>query len=238
MGIKEDLYERYDDVLFNALMSEVAKEEGKRLIEENERLKADPSFEIPEPVYRHGLQTIRRAFREKAKKTAGRKVGRIIFRVAVVIMILVLLTAIVFAAFPDLRAELLNTFLNVYETHTDFTFTAEGNETNDDLQITTQWFPSGFELSEQNGTSLEYWEIWRKGSSMLTIKKSTAQTQHIDTENAKIEPILIQQYSGSIITKPSVCRIIWLNTDNGIAYYVCGEEVDEETVIKIAKNLH
>ena len=238
MGIKKNLYEQYDDVFFKALMSDVAKEEGKRLIEENERLKADPSFEMPEPVYRHGLQTIRRAFRKEVRDTKTRKAGRLIYRIAAVIIVLMLLTAIVFAAFPDLRAELLNTFLNIYETHTDFTFTPENTETNDALQITTLWFPSGFELSEKNGTSLEYWEIWRKGSGMITIKKSTAQTQHIDTENAKIELILVQQYSGYIITKPSVCRIIWLNTDNGVTYYVCGEDVDEETVIKIAKNMH
>jgi len=238
MGIKEDFYEQYDDLVFKAMMSEVAKEEGKRLIAENERLKSDPEFEMPETVYKNGLKTIRKTFREKATKTAGRKAGRIIYRVAVVIMILVLLTAVAFAAFPDLRAEFFNMFLNIYETHTDFSFTSEKYETYDDLQITTLWFPSGFELSEKNGTSEEYWKIWRNGSGTITIKKSTAQTQHIDTENAKIEPILIQQYSGSIITKPSVCRIIWLNTDNGVTYYVCGEDVDEETVIKIANNLY
>ena len=238
MGIKEEFYEQYDDILFKAVMSQVAKEQGKRLIEENERLKDDPSFEVWEKSYKHGLQTIRGVFRKGTREVKTKKMGRLVYRIAVAVMILVIFTAVAFAAFPDFRADFVNMFLNIYETHTDFTFTPETKESNEDLQITTLWFPNGFELVEKNETSLEYWEIWRKGNSMITLRKSMIQIQHIDTENARVDPILIQSYSGSIITKPCVCRIIWLNTDNGIVYYASGEEVEEQTIITIANSMH
>ena len=122
MGIKEDLYEQYDDVFFHAVMSEVAKKEGKRLIEENERLKADPSSALPEAVYKRGLKTIRRAFRGKGTGTEGRKAGRIIYRAAVVIVILILALAIAVVAFPELKEKATSQFMNTFETHTDFVF--------------------------------------------------------------------------------------------------------------------
>ena len=159
MGIKKNLYEQYDDVFFKALMSDVAKEEGKRLIEENERLKADPSFEMPETVYRRGLQTIRRAFREKAKKTAGRKAGRIIYRVAVVICVLVLLAVIAFALFPDLKANIANAFMHEYETHTDFMFQYD-TPSEEERMIRIEWLPQGFELEKKGETYNENWEKW------------------------------------------------------------------------------
>lgn len=43
----EKLQEQYEDALFALLMEEFAAEEGKSALEENERLKCDPAFDVP-----------------------------------------------------------------------------------------------------------------------------------------------------------------------------------------------
>lgn len=48
----ERLTEQYEDALFALLMDSVAEEEGKKAIELNERLKADPEAEVPAEVRR------------------------------------------------------------------------------------------------------------------------------------------------------------------------------------------
>ncbi len=47
-----------EETIFAQMMEEVAKEEGRRALEENERLKNDESFAVPESVYLKGLATI------------------------------------------------------------------------------------------------------------------------------------------------------------------------------------
>ena len=236
MGIKEDLYERYDNVLFNALMSEVAKEEGKRLIEENERLKADPSFNVSERYYKHGLQTIRRAFRKEVRDTKTRKAGRLIYRIAAVIIVLILLTAVVFAAFPDLRAKVFNTFMHEYETHTDFIFQAEGPN-DEEHTIKIEWLPEGFELEATGEAWDEYWEKWSdKNGRAVILCKCDPVTQSFDTEDAEISSLLIQDYQGNMIKKNNNIQIVWFNQNNNFVYTVTTEFLTESEAIEIAQN--
>ena len=60
MTRREKLQEQYEDALFALLMDDLAVEEGKKAYEENERLKADSSFEVPSKAlcrdYRQMLQ--------------------------------------------------------------------------------------------------------------------------------------------------------------------------------------
>ena len=63
MNRREDLSEQLEETLFAQMMKEVAKEEGRRALEENERLKNDEGFVVPESVYLKGLSTIKKHFR-------------------------------------------------------------------------------------------------------------------------------------------------------------------------------
>ena len=58
MNRREDLSEQLEETIFAQMMEEVAKEEGRRALEENERLKNDDNFVVPESVYLKGLATI------------------------------------------------------------------------------------------------------------------------------------------------------------------------------------
>ena len=65
MTKREQLIEQYEDALFALLMDSVAEEEGKKAIELNERLKADPEAEVPAEVRRRCEKLIRHEFNRK-----------------------------------------------------------------------------------------------------------------------------------------------------------------------------
>jgi len=50
MNRRDELRERYEDALFAFLMEDVIETEGKKMLEENERLKQDPLAAVPEAV--------------------------------------------------------------------------------------------------------------------------------------------------------------------------------------------
>lgn len=60
MTRREMLVERYEDALFALLMNEVAEAEGRKALEENQRLCDSGEMVIPEEVHRRCLRTIAR----------------------------------------------------------------------------------------------------------------------------------------------------------------------------------
>lgn len=237
MKSKEQLLEQYDDLLFTALMERVAEKEGARLMEENAKLRADPSMDIPAESYQRGLQAINRAFAAHARRSGARVAGRVLRNIAVAVLVITLITAVSFAAFPELRAHVINTFLDIYETHTDFSFGETSFEAGD-LTLDIKWLPDGFKLKEEGSTHNEEWKIyWDGADAYIILEKSTPITQSVDTENARIERISIQDFDGTLILKDDMVDIVWLNTISHTVYSVMAQQVDVEDVITIGENL-
>ena len=59
MTDREKLEENFEDALFALLMDDIAREEGERLLRENEALQAEPN--APRPDEERCMRTIRRA---------------------------------------------------------------------------------------------------------------------------------------------------------------------------------
>ena len=125
MTREEQLMQEYEDLTFKILMDRVSQAEGARLLEENERLLADPAAAVPESVQRRTEKTIQDAFDGRKKEFVHRSLRRAL-KVAVIAAILLATTAtVVFAVSPTARAKMKNTIRNVYETHTDFNYTGD-----------------------------------------------------------------------------------------------------------------
>lgn len=69
MNRRDELRERYEDALFAFLMEDVIETEGKKMLEENERLKQDPLAAVPEAVDYRCIQTIKRGFAKERRHT-------------------------------------------------------------------------------------------------------------------------------------------------------------------------
>lgn len=235
MDIKKDLYEQYDEILFKTLMSEVAKQEGKRLIEENERLKTDSSFEMPMDIYKHGLQTIQRAFRSKLRGYKFKAGKRIMYRFVSVVFVVVLFLVIACAAFPNLKATIFNTFLDIYETHFSFSFKESNKDASYEINI--GWLPNGFNEKEEGEGPFNTWKLYlNNNGSYIHLEKSDPITQVIDSEDATITETSVQGYDATVVVSDEKMDLVWLNTDNQIVYYVLTEGISFDELMKIAEN--
>lgn len=73
MHEQEKLYEQYEDAVFALLMDKVAEENGKKLLQQNEALLADPDADVPETLSKRCLRTIEKAYRKSQWKAAAKK---------------------------------------------------------------------------------------------------------------------------------------------------------------------
>lgn len=237
MTREEQLMQEYEDVTFRILMDRVAQSEGKKALEENERLLADPAAAVPEAVERRAHKTIQRMFDQHKKEHTHHSLRKA-WKIAVIAAIfLALMVTVVFAASPAIRAKTYNMVKNVYETHTDFTF-PEDYPVSQELEINTGWIPDGFQLQDEGAIKSYSWEIYENGpEERILVEKSYPYETSIDTENAEITAVTVQGFDATLITKDKEARIIWLNTDCGIVYYIGTEGISSEELLRIAENI-
>lgn len=237
MTREEQLMQEYEDLTFKILMDRVSQAEGARLLEENERLLADPAAAVPESVQRRTEKTIQDAFDGRKKEFVHRSLRRAL-KVAVIAAILLTTTAtVVFAVSPTARAKMKNTIRNVYETHTDFNYTGD-TQSPEELEITTGWLPEGFSVQDEGSIGTHTWEDYINATGdTINIQKSYPISMAVDTENADITYIDIQGYDATFITKNDEVRVLWLNTDKNVVYFINSEGLPPDTILKIAENI-
>lgn len=233
----KELFEQYEDAYFAILMDRVANEEGRKAIELNRQLKEDSNAEVPETVRRSCEKTIRKAFAAQMRKKTGRNLWRALHTASILVLIIATTMTISFAAFPELRIAVVNMILETYETYTDFSFEAE-NEVAPELEIALGWIPDGFVLSEDDSTLNCAWKCLENvEGATIFVEKTTPNSISIDTEDAQIEEIEIQGYEATLVTKGDEARVIWLNEDKNIVYFVDAEGVSVDLMLQVAKNV-
>lgn len=170
----------------------------------------------------------------KPQKKRGRRIWKAVSAILSVLLVLVATLTISFVAFPDLRINVLNMILEVYEAHTDFSF-----EEDPELEITVGWMPEGFGLVEDEGNSDSSWKTFQndEGAS-VHIKKSKPVTMSVDTEDAQMKEIRMHGYKATLITKGYEARVIWHNTDEDRVYFVNTEYLPAKTMLRVAKSIH
>ena len=163
-------------------------------------------------------------------------------RVAVIAAILVaLLTGVTFAAFPDVRAKVINTILDIYDTHTNFSFDSDVEKklmpTSSELDIHVGWLPENFTKVNDVSNGTYTFERYENGEKVIRICKSLPYSIAVDTENAEITSIDIHGYEATLVKKSPEHSILWLNTDTSIVYFIYTNGVSPEIMLKIAENI-
>ena len=103
MTRREKLFDDYENALFAFLMEDVAEEQGRQALADNERLRDAPEAAMPELLRRRCEHTIRHGVAVERRRAAGRVAFRLVSRVAVVVMVLVLSLTVAFAASPSMQ---------------------------------------------------------------------------------------------------------------------------------------
>lgn len=251
MTKREQLQDNVEDAVFALLMEDVVEQEGKRLLEENERLKQDPSAKVPDAFDKRCRQIIKRSLAKERRREAGHTLRKVCRKVALVAAVSILLFATAYATIPDVRVNTLNLLIEVseiatdlYLSHTDKDPNIQNNpiETNGDVQ--TIWgyrlpeIPEGYEILYQSnsGWTANSWYIDANENQIrLSFTEATeGLTIGADTEGAQVEQIQIHGYDGLLIAKGDHIEVIWGDTDRGNFISVIGKGLDKTTVLNFA----
>ena len=241
---QNELWERYEDAMFTLLMDEVAHQEGQEQLEWKKQLNNDPSAALPEEVRKKGEQTSRKAFAAQSRRSARHVGFRMFQRIAVAVMIVILTAVCAFAAFPEMRSNVINTVIKICEDHTDITFAdmGDGDCASKNYQITPNWLPEGFELSEEGDTSVSIWKLYRNTTDgNIYISETTAENNSmaVDTEDAKVSQIKIKNYDATLVIKDEMnwnCLIFSI-PEKGVVIYIDSEFIPYQDIIRVAEEL-
>ena len=244
MTQKEQLWENYEDAVFAILMDAVAEQEGEKGLQLMEELEHDPSEQVPEEVQKRAEKTIRKAFAAQSRRSARHVGFRMFQRIAVAVLVVVLTTVCAFAAFPEIRTGILNMIADVYEDHTDFSFTtnASNSDPASDYKVELAWIPDGFEVSEEGSHYSTAWKTYENGKgAILYVAESSAdnRTMTVDTEDAEVKQVTIQGYEGTMVQKSAdewTC-IIFTVPEKNMVIYIDSEFMEAEETLKVAENI-
>lgn len=238
MTRREQLQERYEDALFALLMDEVATFEGKKALEENERLKRDPGAEVPAEVSRQCVHTIRNHFALQKARAAGRFTVKAFGKVATAAGIAAILFTGAFAASDTFRASTLNLVVEIFDESTDFRLgagTPAGAH-----RISAGWLPEGHTLEGEGSDNAGKWYHYQNAADasfyiIYTVAEGTVLS--VDTENAETQSIQVQGQQAMLILKGDTVQIVWTLPDNSAFMQLIGTGMMSDDLIRVANEI-
>lgn len=242
MTQKEQLWENYEDAVFAILMDAVAEQEGEKGLQLMEELEHDPSAQVPEEVQRRAEKTIRKAFAAQSRRSARHVGFRIFQRIAVAVMLVILTAVCAFAAFPEMRVNVLNMIEQTFSDHTDFNVTSADSDEYSSATFTIKpaWLPENFSLTDEGENNASVFSMYENGAGgvlFISENKATDLSMAVDTENAEKQDIKIQDYQAKLIEKDNWRCILFLVPEKNMLVYIDAENVPTEQLMKVAENI-
>ncbi|MBQ9392532.1 MAG: DUF4367 domain-containing protein [Oscillospiraceae bacterium] len=250
----ERLYENYEDALFSLLMEDVAEAEGRAALEENERLKNDPSAALSEGLQRKMMGAIRRGFAMRDLRTAGRISVKVIGKVAILVTAFVLSFSIAFAASAEVREAAAEWIISTYDDHLEFVIKDDDALNNDEVQGSSRrnvignvevdigWLPDDMKLfvssRGENYIILDYRDREEIKQFIVYIKEAMEGGRFsIDSEDCQLSFMNIQGKSALVSTKKQSNTIFMPMDEIGAVAIYNSEGMSPETVKKITDTL-
>lgn len=244
MTRREWLVEQYEDALFSLIMDEVAEAEGRKAIEENQRLKESDEVVIPEELNRRCKQTILRKTAKNHLRRYRKGFGKILNKVAIVALMTLLLFTTAFATSESFRVKTLNFVMEVFDDRTEIKFVPGDTDTDSTAvpEITAGWLPEGFELTHTDmheaNRVYEYANSDNTAYIAVNIMEMTSVNMTLDTEDAKTLSHQVQGEDAVMVDKGHIKQLVWKLQADG-TWYCCviAESISEEDMLKFANNI-
>lgn len=240
MTRRERLQEQYEDALFALLMDEMAESEGKKALEENEKLKNNPDYVVSKESQKMCERTIARYYTNQRVHMVGRQFSRVFGKVAVVALTAVLLLTTAFAVSPTFRTNVLNLVIETFYDRTNLRFTNNsGGTVVEETHGNIRWLPDGFELKSHSEDSKGSWSTYcsdNGGEIMIETYYGENGMLSLDTEGADVQNVTIQALNAMLISEDDVLQIVWADERNGVFVSIIGMGISEADMIKVADN--
>lgn len=238
MTRREELQERYEDALFALLMDDIATAQGKEAEDQNEQLKNDPTFEIPEEVDQRCLQTIRQHSRKQQLHVAGRVTWKVLKTAIVAAGIAALLFTGAFAASETVRVNTINLIVEVFGTNTVFQFESQANGVTPAIRV--GWVPDGFALESYGGDTANAWyQYINSEGALLYIDYMTTSGSNIsvDTEDAEVDQVNVHGEDAILVIKEEEIQLAWPVKENSAFIGIVSLGIDRDDLIRVADSL-
>lgn len=244
MTRRERLVEQYEDALFSLIMDEVAEAEGRKAIEENQRLKESDEVVIPEELNRRCKQTILRKTAKNHLRRYRKGFGKVLNKVAIVALMTLLLFTTAFATSESFRVKTLNFVMEVFDDRTEIKFVPKDTASDSTAvpEITAGWLPEGFELTHTDmheaNRVYEYANSDNTAYIAVNIMEMTSVNMTLDTEDATTLSLQVQGEDAIMVDKGNIKQLVWkLHTDESRYCCVITENISEEDMLKFAENI-
>lgn len=247
MNRNDRLYNDYEDALFALLMDKVAQEEGAQLLEENERLKGDPSAAVPPELDKKSLETIRKTLAGRQRRHTH-TVGWYLGRLAIAILAALLLFAVAYAGIPDLRLKTLQMLIDSSDVSSRLSFAFGENNSNSGTEEHPQTL-AGYTLPEisesyvvvdQGETSRNAWiKYQHENGAEMRISINRASDNFLDVEAIEdYEDIEIHGFSGkTYYDKDGAVYVTWYDTDLEKIITLYAEGIDKDAARTYAEQM-
>ena len=244
MHEQEKLYEQYEDAVFALLMDKVAEENGKKLLQQNEELLADPDAAVPETLSKRCLRTIEKAYRKSQWKAAAKKVTRVLNRVALWILVPLFLFGTAFAASETVRIKTLNFLITNFEFGTEFRIenSATAPQQQSMATLVEDCVPSDYDLISQSSTSLSEVFLYTNASDsevsiiIYTLEKLNGAIT-IDTEDAEVWYNTIDDQNVMYVQKAGTYQAVWTDVENQKMYVISSSNTELDIVYGIVEKM-
>lgn len=246
MTRREMLREQYEDALFALLMDEVAEAEGKKALEENQRLRDSGEVVIPEATHRRCLRTIARKTAQQKAKRWGRAASKVVSKVAVVALVGMLTFTTVFAASEEFRVRTLNFIIEIFDDRTEIMLPPEQfdppRQAHTAPQFSVDWLPEGFELADEGENASMVWRNYENDDSgayiSVSVKDLNGGGLNVDTEDAQTQSVQLQGKDVMLVEKDDVIQIRWQAAEESPwLFSLVRQNVDRDTLLKVAEGV-
>lgn len=245
MNERQNLVENYADAVFSLLMDDLAGMEAERLCALNEALRADDSAAVPDDVYRRCIDKLDQTFREKrraAKKLRARKLLRVL---PVAAVLLLALSALTFAAFPQLQVGVKNLF------HRDTSYASTWTFTEDSTPYTLEELDSAFtmEIPENyyliefyKNTMMEYMEFRSDAdpNAFISLSMAIGENSSASVDNdgyTEKRDVTINGNPGTFYADDEKYWMIWAIKDSETIVMLDSVGLSEDAVLRFAESV-
>lgn len=235
---QEQLRERYEDIVFAMMMDELASEQGRAALEENERLQNDPGAAVPEEIDRRCMQTIRSQLRKERARHAGRVTMKAMGRLAMAFGVLSVLFLGAFAVSEDLRLGTMNLIVETFGKGTDFYFAPPSED--EVSQIKAGWVPDGYTLNDEGLDEMNSWFVYKDADGKNIQGRyvmGEGQLLSMDTQDAEVKYVQIRDAEATLAIKEGRAQIIWASTEGNGFISIFSNGLSEEEIIQVAQNV-
>lgn len=178
-------------------------------------------------------KNMEKLFADYRRKERARKIRRISSRAACVVAALSIVSATAMIGAGAWRLKLMNFIFDPKTPGTEINFNDNGGTTYSDEYVRLNYVPFGFEMTEQSKNSECNMLAFEYGEKYFTFSMETIESQpNIDTEDAVVENVTVNEYEGVFSSKDRVNILLWHNDYNILS--ICGN-ISKEEMMKIAK---